>query len=266
MFSLRRWWDRYALRTGIVILVIGSSWVIRQTNGAFVFEIYRWVTRPFQGAPDPEITLKNAQMQELQQRIIELESQNQQLKQLIEFTATYSEKGTIAPVIGRSADHWWQQLTLGRGSNDGVEVGAVVSGTGGVIGRITSVTSNTSRMLLITDPSSQIGVTVSRSRYMGYLRGQAQNQAVMEFFDKVPDVRVGDVITTSSFSQLFPPGLPVGRVESVNLNKSPVPEAVVEITAPISRLEWVLVSPNSVTNGSSAIPSPKGLVARVGQP
>jgi rod shape-determining protein MreC len=57
-------------------------------------------------------------------------------------------------------------------------------------------------------------------------------------------VRRGDVISTSTFSQLFPAGVPVGRVESVNLSKSPAPEAVIELTAPISYLEWVIVYPH----------------------
>lgn len=79
---------------------------------------------------------------------------------------------------------------------------------------------------------------------MGYIRGQSSNQAVMEFFDKVPDVRQGDVITTSSLSQLFPAGLPIGRVKSVNLSKSPAPEAMIELTAPVSFLEWAIVYPH----------------------
>jgi rod shape-determining protein MreC len=50
-------------------------------------------------------------------------------------------------------------------------------------------------------------------------------------------------VTTSSVSQLFPSGLPVGRIESLNLEKNPAPEAVIEITAPMSRLEWLMVYP-----------------------
>jgi rod shape-determining protein MreC len=76
------------------------------------------------------------------------------------------------------------------------------------------------------------------------MRGQGSNRGVLQFFDKVPDVRRGDVVSTSSVSQLFPAGLPLGRVESVNLDKSPAPEAVIELTAPVSYLEWVIVYPN----------------------
>jgi rod shape-determining protein MreC len=79
---------------------------------------------------------------------------------------------------------------------------------------------------------------------MGFLRG-SDSHAVMQFFDKVPDVRRGDVVATSPYSQMFPSGLPVGRVESVNLSKSPAPEAVISLSAPIPYLEWVVVYPKT---------------------
>lgn len=244
MYAVRRWWDRNGIRLGLVGLALGSAWLIRQTQGGLVYEVYRGLVQPFVGESAPSEPKKDARSLELEQRLVELESQNRQLKELLGYIEKHPTEGTVAPVIGRSADHWWQQVILGRGRQDGIEIGAIVSGEGGIVGRVIQVTPNTSRILLISDPTSQLGVTVSRSRNMGYIRGQAANRVIMEFFDKVPDVRPGDVVATSSYSQLFPPGLPVGVVESVNLNKSPAPEAVVELSAPISRLEWVVVSPN----------------------
>ncbi len=243
MYTLRRWWDRYGLKIGLVTLALGMSWGLRYTRGEPIFEVYQALSRPFQSQPSQPGMLADAQVQELRQRLIELENQNQTLKELIGYEATRPIRGVVAPVIGRSADHWWQQATLGRGSRESIGEGSVVSGTGGIVGRVVEVTPNTSRVLLISDPTSQIGVAVSRSRSMGYMRGQSANRAVMEFFDKVPDVRPGDSIVTSSFSQLFPPGLPIGTVESINLDKSPAPEAVIELSAPISSLEWVIVDP-----------------------
>lgn len=246
MYAARRWWDRNGIRLGLVGLALGSAWLIRQTHGGLIYEVYRGLAQPFirnEPAQTAE-QAKDPRMLELEQRLVELESQNRQLQELLGYVEKKPSQGTVAPVIGRSADHWWQQVILGRGKQDGIQVGAIVSGEGGIVGRVVQVTPNTSRVLLISDPTSQLGVTVSRSRNMGYIRGQAANRVIMEFFDKVPDVRPGDVVSTSSYSQLFPAGLPVGIVESVNLNKSPAPEAVVELSAPISQLEWVVVSPN----------------------
>lgn len=244
MLTLRRWWSRQGLRFILIGLALSLAWGLKQSQGGAVYELYRLLTLPFQPRTEmQQIVLENATIRELQSRVVELESQNQSLRQLIEYREG-QPRGTVAPVIGRSADHWWQQIVLGRGSQDGIKVGDVVSGTGGLVGRVTQVTPNTSRVLLVTDPTSQVGVTVSRSRVVGVMRGQAGNRAVMQFFEKVPDVRPGDVVSTSPISHLMPAGLPVGQVESVDFRKSPAPEAVIELSAPIGYLEWVIVTSN----------------------
>jgi rod shape-determining protein MreC len=244
MFTLRRWWDRHRLQVILTSLALGSAVFLRQTQGAVLYETYKLITFPFQPNLERKAALENAEMQELQQRLTELESQNQQLRSLVGYISETKKSKITAPVVGRSADHWWQHLILGRGTQGGVQVGAIVMAPGGVVGRVVAATPHTSRVLLLSDPSSRVGATVSRSRNMGYIRGQTSNRAIMEFFDKVPDVRQGDVITTSSLSKLFPAGLPIGRVQSVNLNKSPAPEAVIELSPPISFLEWAVVYPH----------------------
>jgi rod shape-determining protein MreC len=241
MYTLRRWWDRHGLQVALVGLAVGAAWAIRYTQASMVVEVFQEVTRPFQLTPTKEEQLERARVLARDQRLAELESQNRKFKELLGI-ASSKQKGVVAPVIGRSADHWWQQVTLGKGSKEGVKKGDIVTGPGGLVGRIESVSPNTSRVLLVTDSTSRVGITISRSRNMGFMRGQGTNQAVIEFFDKVPDVKPGDVITTSPISELFPAGIPVGRVESVNITKSPAPEAYVELSAPVNALEWVIVS------------------------
>ncbi|MGK7890691.1 MAG: rod shape-determining protein MreC, partial [Leptolyngbyaceae cyanobacterium] len=227
MYTLRRWWERYSLQTILMALALLSAWSVRATNGVILVEIYYWLSYPFQSMPSDTETLQAAQAQELQQRLSELEVQNQQLRTLLDYVEPIADETIMAPVIGRPADQWWQQMTIGRGEQDGVIEGSSVLGIGGVVGRVTHVTPHTSRVLLVSDPSSQIGVTVSRSRAMGYLRGQTGDQAVMVFFDRVPNVQPGDVIVTSQLSHRFPGGLPIGQVESIHLERSPSPEVVV---------------------------------------
>ncbi len=248
MYILRRWWDRRGLQLTAVLLTLGSAWFIRQTQGALILEIYGWASRPFQDQPTQQEQLMNAQMQELQERLVEMESQNRVLRSMLGAPAATHPQGIGAAVIGRSPDQWWQQVILGRGQQDGIQQNAVVMGTGGLVGRVIQVTPTTSRVLLLSDPASRVGVTVSRSRAMGFLRGQGNNRAVMTFFEKLPEVRPGDVISTSPYSQLFPSGLPVGRVESIDFTKSPAPEAVILLTAPINHLEWVSIYDRSQAN------------------
>lgn len=256
MYVLQRWWERYGIQAALVGAALGTALFVRQTQGGVLLETYQLITRPFHSKPTQPDRLANAQTQELQQRLIELESRNQRLEELLGFVKAKKTQGVTAPVIGRSANHWWQQVILGRGSQDGIRAGSIVLSPGGLVGRVSSVTSNTSQVLLLSDPSSRVGVTISRSRYMGFMRGKSANRAVMEFFEKVPDVRRGDVVSTSSFSQLFPAGIPIGRIESVDLNKSPAPEAVIELSAPINYLEWATVYPNSANLGDPQLMTP----------
>ncbi|MEO0648409.1 MAG: rod shape-determining protein MreC [Cyanobacteria bacterium J06650_10] len=243
MFALRRWWDKNALKAGLFFLAIGTALGVYQTNGALVSETFQFLARPFQGSGPPE-QLENAYILDLQQRVVELENQNQKLRELIDYGENSKlDISATAAVIGRSPDNWWQQLTINKGSGANVKVGDFVTGPGGLVGRITSVTPNTSRVLLLSDPSSQIGVKISRSRSTGYIRGGAGSQATMKFFEKIPDAKPGDVVVTSSFSRLFPQGVPVGRIASMSPDASPAPEATIQLSVPVSNLEWVHVHP-----------------------
>lgn len=83
MFRLRRWWDRHRLQIILASLALGSAAFLRQTEGAVLYEVYKLVTSPFQPNLERKAALENAQVQELQQRLTELESQNQQLRSLV---------------------------------------------------------------------------------------------------------------------------------------------------------------------------------------
>jgi rod shape-determining protein MreC len=242
MYSLNRWWEQYGSRILIVSTLLAIGWFLRQTQGAFLLELYASLARLFQPQTAQEEWLMEARFLELQERIIELDQQNQQLRGLLGDTAQPLPPDLFAPVVGRTVNEWWQQTIVGRGSTDGVTEGSIVMAPGGLVGRVTQTTPHASRITLISDPMSSVGVTISRSRSQGYIRGQASNQVVMRFFEKTPDVKPGDVVTTSSSSTLFPPGLPVGIIESIQMKASPSPQAIVRLTAPISRLEWVTIS------------------------
>ncbi|MGF1494489.1 MAG: rod shape-determining protein MreC [Microcoleaceae cyanobacterium] len=244
-------WNRYGSQILLLTLAIITAWLVRQTQGMALFELYYWVTRPFQNQTN-ELVEQQQQAQrlspkfnELEAKVEELESQNQELKKLLGYVETRPKaQGIVAPVIGRSPDHWWQQVTLGRGSQQGIKTNDMVMGPGGLVGRVASVTPHTSKVLLISDPTSRIGVSVSRSRQMGYLRGDGAEQGVMEFFNNTPQVKEGDVVVTSAFSQLLPAGWPVGKVVSMNLDQATIPEATIEFFVPLGNLEWVVVYSN----------------------
>ncbi|PLZ98279.1 rod shape-determining protein MreC [Fischerella thermalis CCMEE 5268] len=248
MFTARRWWEHKGLHIGILSLIVGGAWILRQTQGALLLEIYQGVTSQFQilqPGTNPEERLKDARVLELEAQITELENQNKKLQQLL----GYVEKEPIslrpipARVVGRSADNWWQQVILNRGSLAGIQEGFVVKAEGGLVGLVESVTPNTSRVLLISDLKSKVGVNISRTGAKGVVRGDASAEAVLEFYEKVPNVKPGDVVVTSTYSQKFPSGWPIGRIKSLDLKKLPASVARVELFPSIRSLDWVTVYP-----------------------
>lgn len=269
MFALGRWWTRYGSKAALATLAIGLALWSRSTHGVVLYEAYHWLTRPLQPGMSREQRFENSYILELQQRVVELESQNRALQGSAGYQQTLSGDSLGATVIGRAADHWWQHIIVNRGSQDGVKPGYIVTGPGGLVGRVIDVSPHTARVLLISDLTSRIGALISRSRVMGVVRGQSNNQLVMEFFDKLPDVKPGDVVTTSSYSRLFPRDIPIGRVESVTSGKGTSPEAIIQLSSPLPILEWVVIQPfqpleaidppevpQQSTNGSSKIKKP----------
>jgi rod shape-determining protein MreC len=182
MFALRRWWIRHALKAGMVTLAISSAWLLRASDGALIYEAYHWVTRPLQPGMSREQQFENSYILELQERIVELENQNRSLQSIDAYENAITTEGIRATVIGRGADHWWQHMILNRGSRSGVDVGYVVTGPGGLVGRVVAVSPSTSRVLLVSDSTSRVGAKVSRSRTMGVVRGQSNNRVVIGVF------------------------------------------------------------------------------------
>jgi rod shape-determining protein MreC len=248
MFTVRRWWEYKGLQVGILALVVGSAWTLRETKGALLREIYQGITSPLQmlqPGVTPEQSMSDARFLELQTRIVDLESQNQNLKNLLGYVEkeTLPEKPVIARVVGRSADHWWQQVILNRGTASGIQEGSIVKADGGLVGLVESVTTNTSSVLLVSDLKSQVGVNISRTSAKGVLQGDSSAEGVLEFYEKVPNVKIGDLVSTSTYSQKFPAGLAIGKIKSLDLKKLPASVARVELFPPIRHLDWVTVYP-----------------------
>lgn len=242
---MSRWWDRYGFKAILTVIALTIALWVKQTQGALLSEAYAFVVSPFQSQAQftLEDRLTNARILELEQNITELKQQNRQLKQLLDYTEAQPEKTIAAPVIARSRDRWWNRVTLGKGSEDGVKPGYVVVGIGGLVGRVTHVTPHTSKVLLISDSTSRVGAILGSDRKFGYIKGKGSSTATMHFFDRVTDIKPGDEIATSSLSKLYPPGLPLGRVKSAQKQEGIGIEVEVELSAPIDVLEWVVIQP-----------------------
>ena len=132
---------------------------------------------------------------------------------------------------------------MNRGSKKGNRKGYVGEAEGSLVGLIDSVTPNTSRILLVSEVNAQDGVNNSRTGGKCILLGGGSADAVLEFYEKVPNVKKGDVVSTSTYSSKFPSGVPIGKIKSLDLKRLPASVATVELFPPIRSLDWVTVHP-----------------------
>lgn len=136
-----------------------------------------------------------------------------------------------ARVTGRSLDNLVSdRLQLDAGSGDGVRVGDAVIGsgsgpnTGGLVGHISFVASDSSIVTLITDPSSAVSVRVLDSAGdFGLMKSSVGNplDLLVQLLPRNASIQQGDIVVTagsrsSSLESLYPPNIPVGRVKTAD--------------------------------------------------
>lgn len=242
--SIRRWWHKNGSQLIWGAVTGALALLVYYTQGAVINEILYQVSRPFNYnlTIEKERLYQDRTIQQLLNEIEQLKTTNQELQNLINYQGKNNQNFVTARVIGRNPDGWWQIITLDKGENIGVKVDSVVISVGGLVGKVIQVTPNTSRVLLISDYDSRVGANTSRTGYQGFIKGQSSQIGMMEFYAKVTDVDMGDLVTTSNLSSIFPPDIPIGKVSALHLNKSPAPEVEIEFTSPLAFLDWVMVA------------------------
>lgn len=115
-------------------------------------------------------------------------------------------------VLTDSGSTFRQSVLLNVGARDGIVDGWATMDGLGLVGRISGVGETTSRVILLTDPSSRIPVTIQPSGQHALLAGDNTALPVLDFIESPENVRPGDRIVSSGDGGVFPPGLLVGQV------------------------------------------------------
>lgn len=163
----------------------------------------------------------------LQQDKYELNS----LRELVGLDEQYGEYEKIAArIIGRDSGNWYSSFLIDKGSEDGFEINMNVIAEGGLVGRLTSVGPNWSRVTaIISDNSNVSGMTLSTEDNLivsGDLKLMADNCIrFSQLVDSRDLVAEGDKVVTSNISDIYLPNILIGYISSVdkdanNLTKS----------------------------------------------
>jgi rod shape-determining protein MreC len=160
---------------------------------------------------------------------------------LLEFKEQYVESTMAAQVIGTSGSEQSRVLYIDKGSKDGVKTDMAVITPTGIVGKIVQVFPTSAQVLPINDQFSGVGAVLKDTRLQGILKGSQSGATTLQYVMSDEKVEPGEEVLTSGGDRVFPKGLPVGKVATVEPGKDLFLNIRVVPSARLDQIEEVLV-------------------------
>ncbi|HEU19988.1 MAG TPA: rod shape-determining protein MreC [Deltaproteobacteria bacterium] len=172
----------------------------------------------------------------------EAQLEHERLKLLMGIRERLDVPTITARVVGRERSSMFKTVLINRGSLDTVTAGAPVLTHEGIVGRVTDVSWNTSTVLLLIDYNSNIDALVQDGRAQGILQGAGSMECILRYVQRSEKVKAGDLVVSSGLDGVFPKGLPLGTITSIDREKAGLFQRIRVIpTVDVSKLEEVLI-------------------------
>lgn len=212
---------------------MGDEGPLAAARGAFqtvtspVVHLGSTVTAPFRGignvvtnltADQETLSELRAENDQLRAQVVELEEDAQtaeRLQGLLDLRDANNLQSTAARIISGAVDTWSSTVTIDKGTSSGVNAGMPVTASSGVVGQVVESGANSSTVRLITDENSSVSAMIQSTRAQGMLTGSVTGELHLTLIGSDQVVKVGDVVVTSGLGGVFPKGLPLGEVTSV---------------------------------------------------
>ena len=193
-----------------------------------------------------ELRRELRQMKAWKEAALQLEQKNAKLLDLNNVRLDPKLTFITGVVLADSGSPFRQSVILNIGERDGIMDGWATTDGLGLVGRISGVGNNSSRVVLLTDSNSRIPVTIQPSGQNALLAGDNTATPPIDFLESPELVRPGDRVVSSGDGQVFPPGLLVGQVAL-----GPDQRLRVRLAADYERLEFLRVLRSHATVGIS---------------
>jgi len=186
-----------------------------------------------------------------------------QLKNVLDLAGRGGYKVVAARVINRGSTATFREtITIDAGTQSGITKNMTVISESGLVGVVKSVTSNSSIVLLMSDPTFKVGVRIAGTQSIGVVSGQGGSSYLLQLLDATGEIKVGDALVArgSAGDRPFVPGVPVGLVVSVSSNASSITQnADVESSANLEKISVVavVISASKGDPRDSLIPKPR---------
>ena len=151
-------------------------------------------------------------------QVEQLTHENERLRALLNLSQRLDVAGQAAEVLYDTTDPYTRRVVINKGQVAGVKAGSPVMDEAGVLGQVTRVYPMLSEVTLLIDRDQVIPALNTRSGVRGLAHGDptvGNGVLDLRFMPASADVKEGDLFTTSGMDGVYPPGLPVAKVLSV---------------------------------------------------
>lgn len=173
----------------------------------------------------------------------QLAQDSARLRALLDLKPSVAARSLPAEVLYEAADPYSRRIVIDRGRTQGVALTSPVVNEAGVLGQVTRVYPLSAEVTLLADKEAAIPVLNVRTRQRGAAFGGAAGGAMeLRFTSANADVQIGDLMQTSGLDGIYPPGLPVAVVTSVERRvESGFARILLTPAAPADGVRFVLV-------------------------
>jgi rod shape-determining protein MreC len=201
-----------------------------------------------------------------------LRAENERLRALLGLRERVdTSRATAAQVLYDATDPFSRRVVIDKGQVQGIQPGAPVIDDAGVLGQVTRVYPFVSEITLLVDSNQAIPVFSPRTGLRSIAYGDPVSRGgVLElrYASATEDVQAGDLLTTSGIDGVYPPGLPVARVLSVERQAdSSFARVLCQPLARLSGVTWVMVlAPVATQPGADTTEAQLPPLARASDP
>lgn len=153
---------------------------------------------------------ENMKLLRWQEAARRLETENAQLKELLNFVPGPDAGFVAARVVADPGGAFAHSVLINAGARDGIRKGQAVVAGEGLVGRVHQVGQQSSRVLLLTDLNSHLPIMLETSRTRAIMTGDNSERPKLNYLSDTLRLVPGDRVVTSGHGGVLPPGLPVG--------------------------------------------------------
>ena len=176
-------------------------------------EVFAWIPNPAAIKNENKALRElNLQLSTEVTRMRESVVENRSLRSMLYYSQKPDYPFETVEIVGRSTLQMRDYMMINKGKNNNIYEGMPVRTDAGLVGIIIGSSNNYSLLEVILNRDVKISAKCQRSQYPGLIVWEGGEYLLMKNVPKSYDIKTGDMIVTSNYSQKYPENIPIGEV------------------------------------------------------